>query len=224
MHYVLHYGQITPYLPYLMGGMLISLSLSILSFAGGMLIGLFFAIIRNEGGPILSRLVRAYVAFFTNTPQLVQIYVIYFGLPDFGILFSPFPAVLIGMTLNAAAYLTEILRSGLASVHAQELDAAETLNMNRLQTLRHVTLPHLFRVTMPALSNQYILMTLGTSMASIFGVEELTGRAFNINSTTFRSIEIFTTVAALYVVVTFIATTLLALASRWAFRARVPVL
>jgi polar amino acid transport system permease protein len=224
MHYVLHYGQITPYLPYLMGGMLISLALSILSFAGGMVIGLCFAIIRNEGGPITSRLVRAYVAFFTNTPQLVQIYVIYFGLPDFGILFAPFPAVLIGMTLNAAAYLTEILRSGLASVHAQELDAAETLNMNRLQTLRHVTLPHLFRVTMPALSNHYILMTLGTSMASIFGVEELTGRAFNINSTTFRSIEIFTTVAALYVVVTFIATILLALASRWAFRARVPVL
>jgi polar amino acid transport system permease protein len=76
---------------------------------------------------------------------------------------------------------------------------------------------------MPALSNQYILMTLGTSMAAMFGVEELTGRAFNINSTTFRSIEIFTTVAALYVVVTFLATILLALVSRWAFRARVPV-
>jgi polar amino acid transport system permease protein len=224
MHYVLHYGQITPYLPYLMGGMLLSLALSILSFAGGLGVGLVFAIIRNEGGRVLSGLVRAYVAFFTNTPQLVQIYVIYFGLPDFGILFSPFAAVLIGMTLNAAAYLTEILRAGLASVHAQELDAAETLNMSRLQTLRHVTLPHLFRVTMPALSNQYILMTLGTSMASIFGVEELTGRAFNINSTTFRSIEIFTTVAALYVVVTFIATILLALVGRWAFRARLTVL
>jgi polar amino acid transport system permease protein len=223
MHYVLHYGQITPYLPYLMGGMLISLALSILSFAGGTILGLFFAILRHEGG-IPSRLVRCYVAFFTNTPQLVQIYVIYFGLPDFGILFSPFAAVLIGMTLNAAGYLTEILRAGLASVHAPELDAAETLNMNRWQTLRHVILPHLFRVTMPALTNQYILMTLGTSMASIFGVEELTGRAFNINSTTFRSIEIFTTVAGLYVIVTFIATILLALFGRFAFRARVPVL
>jgi polar amino acid transport system permease protein len=223
MHYVLHYGQIAPYLPYLMGGMLISLALSILSFAGGMVLGLFFALLRREGG-ILSRLVRCYVAFFTNTPQLVQIYVIYFGLPDFGILFSPFAAVLIGMTLNAAGYLTEILRAGLASVHTPELDAAETLNMNRLQTLRHVILPHLFRVTMPALSNQYILMTLGTSMASIFGVEELTGRAFNINSTTFRSIEVFTTVAGLYVIVTFIATILLALFGRFAFRARVPVL
>lgn len=223
MHYVLHYGQITPYLPYLMGGMLISLALSILSFAGGMVIGLFFAMLRHEGG-IPARLVRCYVAFFTNTPQLVQIYVIYFGLPDFGILFSPFSAVLIGMTLNAAGYLTEILRGGLASVHQPELDAAETLNMTRLQTLRHVILPHLFRITMPALTNQYILMTLGTSMAAIFGVEELTGRAFNINSTTFRSIEIFTTVAGLYVVVIFIATILLALFGRWAFRARVPVI
>lgn len=224
MHYVLHYGQIVSYIPYLLGGMLISLALSILSFSGGMVLGLAFAIVRNEGGAILSRLVRGYVAFFTNTPQLVQIYVIYFGLPDFGVLFSPFAAVLIAMTLNAGGYLTEILRAGLTSVHAQELDAAETLNMNRLQTLRHVILPHLFRVTMPALSNQYILMTLGTSMAAIFGVEELTGRAFNINSTTFRSIEIFTTVAALYVIVTFIVTIMLALFGRWAFRARVPVL
>ncbi|MDE2334029.1 MAG: amino acid ABC transporter permease [Rhodospirillales bacterium] len=224
MHYVLHYGQITPYIPYLLGGVLISLALSILSFAGGMVLGLVFAILRNEGGAAASRFVRGYVAFFTNTPQLVQIYVIYFGLPDFGILFTPFMAVLIGMTLNAAGYLTEILRAGLASVHAQELDAAETLNMSRLQTLRHVILPHLFRVTMPALTNQYILMMLGTSMAAIFGVEELTGRAFNINSTTFRSIEVFTTVAAIYVVVTFLATILLALFSRWAFRARVPVI
>lgn len=224
MHYVLHYSQITPYLPYLLGGAVISLELSVLAFAGGMVIGLALAIARNDGGPVLSRLVRAYVAFFTNTPQLVQIYVIFFGLPDFGVLFSPFGAVLLGMTLNAAAYLTEILRAGLASVEQQELDAAETLGMSRLQALRHVVLPHLFRVSMPPLSNQYILMTLGTSMAAVFGVEELTGRAFNLNSTTFRSIEVFTTAAGLYVVVTFAATILLALVGRAAFRARVPVL
>ena len=79
-------------------------------------------------------------SFFTNTPQLVQIYVIFFGLPDFGRrLLDPFAAVLLGMTLNAAAYLTEILRAGLASVHqARRLDAAETLGMSRLQALRHV--------------------------------------------------------------------------------------
>ena len=224
MHYVLHYNQIWPFLPDLLGGALLSLALSVLAFAGGFVLGLALAILRQDGGPVLSRLVRAYVAFFTNTPQLVQIYVIFFGLPDLGILFSPFAAVLLGMTLNAAAYLTEILRAAIASVHQPELDAAETLGMGRLQALRHVVLPHVLKVAMPPLSNQYILMTLGTSMAAVFGVEELTGRAFTINSSTFRSIEIFTTVAGLYVVVTFVATLLLALVGRFAFRARVPVL
>src|SRR6185312_77950 len=224
MHYVLHYGQITSYLPYFIEGALLSLELSVLAFSAGLILAFALAILRNEGGPIVSRLIRGYVAFFTNTPQLVQIYVIFFGLPDLGILFSPFAAVLIGMTLNAAAYLTEIVRAGLASVHQQELDAAETLGMGRLQTLRYVILPHVFQVSMPPLSNQYILMTLGTSMAAVFGVEELTGRAMNVNSTTFRSIEVFTTIAGLYVVITFMATIMLALFGRYAFRARVRVL
>ncbi len=224
MHYVLHYSQITPFLPYFLEGALISIELSVLAFAGGAVIGLAGAVARNHGGRVLSRVARAYVAFFTNTPQLVQIYVIFFGLPDLGILFSPFAAVLIGMTLNAGAYLTEILRAGLASVHQPELDAAETLGMSRLQMLRHVILPHIFRVSLPPLSNQYILMTLGTSMAAVFGVEELTGRAFNVNSTTFRSIEIFTSVAGIYVVITFAATILLAVVGRVAFRARLRVL
>ncbi|NEJ22068.1 ABC transporter permease subunit [Rhizobium leguminosarum] len=224
MHYALHYNQITSYLPYLIGGALLSLELSVLAFAGGIVIGFALAIARNDGGPILSRLVRAYVVFFTNTPQLVQIYVIFFGLPDLGVVFSPFAAVLIGMTLNAGAYLTEILRAGLASVHHEELDAAETLGMSRLESLRYVIVPHVFRVAMPPLSNQYILMTLGTSMAAVFGVEELTGRALNVNSTTFRSIEIFTTIAGLYVVITFMATILLAVVGRYVFRARIRVL
>ena len=129
---------------------------------------------------------RGYVIFFTNTPQLVQIYFLYFALPDAGILLSSYAAVLIGMTLNAGAYLTEIQRAGFESVRASEMEAAEVLGFSRLQQIRYVILPHVARVLFPPLSNQYILMTLGTSMAAIFGVEELTGRAFNINSQTFR--------------------------------------
>ena len=109
-------------------------------------------------------------------------------------------------------------------MHQQELDAAETLGMNRLQMLRHVIVPHIFRTLLPPMSNQYILMNSGTSMAAVFGVEELTGRALNVNSTTFRSIEIFTLVAGLYVVITFAATILLAAAGRALFRARIRVL
>ncbi|PTW62578.1 amino acid ABC transporter membrane protein 1 (PAAT family) [Breoghania corrubedonensis] len=224
MHYTLHFGQVTPEIPYLLWGALISLELSVMAFAGGMVIGMVGAIMRLRGGRWLSRLARWYVTFFTNTPQLVQIYFIFFALPEVGILLDPFPAVLLGMTLNAGGYLTEILRAGLASVHQQELDAAETLGMSHLQTLRYVILPHIFKVVMPAMTNQYILMTLGTSMAAIFGVEELTGRAFNINSTTFRSIEIFLLTGGIYVLVTLAATSLLALVGRYAFRARVRIL
>ena len=94
------------------------------------------------------------------------------------------------------------------------------LGFSRLQQVRYVILPHVARVLFPPLSNQYILMTLGTSMAAIFGVEELTGRAFTINSETFRSIEVFSVTAALYIAITFAATVILGLIGRFAFRAR----
>ncbi|GAA5232724.1 amino acid ABC transporter permease [Verticiella sediminum] len=207
-------------LPYLMAGAWISLQLAFFSFALGMVIGVAGAGIRAFGPRPLSRLVNAYVVFFTNTPQLIQIFFIFFALPEFGILVSPYMAVLIGMTLNAGAYLTEIQRAGFNSVHRQELEAAETLGFSRVQTIRLVILPHIMRVLFPPLSNQYIIMVLGTSMAAVFGVEELTGRAFNINSETFRSIEVFSTAAVLYIVVTLFATLSLAYVGRRFFRAR----
>lgn len=224
MSYSLQYGQVIGYLPYLLGGALLSLEIAFLAFCGGLIIGLLGAMARTYGGPILSRIVRVYVVFVTNTPQLVQIYLIFFALPDAGILLSPYQAVLLGMTINAGAYLTEIQRAGFLSVHQNELEAAETLGMSRLQSVRYVILPHIARVLFPPLSNQYILMTLGTSMAAVFGVEELTGRAFNVNATTFRSIEIFSLTAGLYIVITIIATASLALAGRYFFRARMRVI
>ncbi len=176
MDYVFQFGQVVDYLPYLVGGAWLSLQIAFLAFCGGMVIGLFGAMAKTFGGPVLSGTANAYVTFLTNTPQLVQIYFLFFALPDAGILMSPYQAVLLGMTLNAGAYLTEIQRAGFESVHRNEMEAAETLGMSLWQRVRYVILPHIARVLFPPLSNQYILMTLGTSMAAIFGVEELTGR------------------------------------------------
>ena len=173
---------------------------------------------------ISNRFVICYVTFFTNTPQLVQIYFLFFALPEFGILLSPYIAVLLGMTLNAAAYLCEIQRAGFLSIRQNELDAAKTLNFSLLQQVKYVILPHIMRVLFPPLSNHYIIMTLGTSMAAIFGVEELTGRAFNINSETFRSVEIFSITALIYIVITFIATFLLAIIGRYFFKAKIRII
>jgi polar amino acid transport system permease protein len=222
--YSIDFSDIWPRLPYLLGGAWLSLQIAFLAFCGGMVIGLFGAMAQAFGGPWVRRPVDAYVSLFTNTPQLVQIYFIFFALPDWGVLLSPYHAVLIGMTLNAGAYLTQIQRTGFESVHRPEIEAAETLGFSKLQSVRHVILPHIMRTLFPPLSNLYILMTLGTSMAAVFGVEELTGRAFNVNSETFRSIEVFSLTAVVYILITFVATFLLAGAGRKLFRARMNVL
>ena len=140
--------------------------------------------------------------------------------PAFGVVLTSFAAVLLGITLNAGAYLTEIQRAGFESTRRSELEAAEVLGFSRLEQVRYVVLPHISRVLYPPISNQFIIMTLGSSMAALFGVEELTGEAFNINARTFRSIEIFTVTAGIYVVITIVATVLLALLGRFVFRIR----
>ena len=206
MTYSLQFGQVTRYLPYLAQGGLVSLALAFLAFAGGMLLGVAGGIGHSFG------------------PVAVQIYFLFFVLPPLGIVLSPFQAVLLGMTLNAGAYLTEIQRAGFASVPRGELDAAETLGMSMLQSVRYVILPHVVRTLFAPLSNQYIIMVLGTSMAAVFGVEELTGRAFSVNAETFRSVEVFSIVAVLYVAITLIATLVLAVLGRVLFRVRLPVL
>jgi len=224
MGYTLIYSQVTEYIPYLLAGAWISLQIVILAFSGGMFFGLILASIKTFGNLTLRRIVNFYVTFFTNTPQLVQIYFLFFALPEIGILLSPFVAVLIGMTLNAAAYMCEIQRAGFLSIRQNELDAARTMSFSIVQQVRFVILPHIMKVLFPPLSNHYILMTLGTSMAAIFGVEELTGRAFNINSETFRSVEIFSITALIYIIITFFATLLLAIIGKYFFKAKIRII
>ena len=224
MNYTLQYGQVWPYIPFLIDGALLSLQIAFLAFCGGLLLGTVFASLKTFGGTVINRVIDGYVTFFMNTPQLVQIYFLYFALPDVGILLSSYMAVLIGMTLNAGAYLTEIQRAGFESVRKTEMEAAEVLGFSRAQQVRYVIMPHVARVLFPPLSNHYILMTLGTSMAAIFGVDELTGRAFNVNAETFRSIEVFSVVALMYIVITLCATVILSIIGRLVFRARMRII
>lgn len=223
MDYTFQFGQVWPSVPYLLGGAWLSLQIAFLAFCGGMLIGTTCAAIKTFGGAILRRVVNVYVVFFINTPQLVQIYFLYFALPDYGIFLSSYMAVLLGMTLNAGAYLTEIQRAGFELRRQSEMEAAEVMGFSRLQQIRYVILPHVAKVLFPPLSNHYILMTLGTSMAAIFGVEELTGRALNVNAETFRSLEVFSIIAVIYVFVTLFASVALALFGRFAFRAKMRI-
>lgn len=224
MNYTFQFSVVFKELPYLLGGALITLQMAFIIFWCAAVIGLFGAMGKTFGGPVTKRAINIYVSFFTNTPAFVQIYFLFNGLPDLGIFLSPFAAAVIGLTINSGAYLTEIQRAGFASVRRAELEAAEVLGMSRLQSLRYVILPHIMRTIYPPLANFFIWVLLGTSMASIIGVEELTGRAINVSTTSLRSIEVFTVVAGIYIVLTLIASLVLYAVGRFFFRVRMRLL
>jgi polar amino acid transport system permease protein len=135
----------------------------------------------------------------------------------------PYQVMLLNIALNSGAYMTEIMRGGFVSVRQTELDAAHAMGFSLMQSLRYVIIPHIARVLFAPLSNWYIWIILGTATASIFGLEELTGRAFNAASDTFRSIEIYIIVACMYVAITILASALLAVFGRWVLRVKVKV-
>jgi polar amino acid transport system permease protein len=223
MDYTFQFAAVFEELPYLLGGALVTLQIAFVSFWGGAVIGLFGAIAKVYGGKVSSSIANGYVVAVTNTPALVQIFLLYYALPDIGVLLDPMTAVLIGLVLNAGAYLTEILRAGVLSVRRSEIEAATTLGMSGLQIVRYVMLPHIAKTIYAPLSNFFVWLVLGSSLAALFGVEELTGRAINISTANLRSIETFVVVAGIYVVLTVIASGSLALVGRWAFRVKAKV-
>jgi len=224
MNYTFQFSEVTDKLPYLMGGAVLTLEIAFLSFWLGAVIGVFGALGKVYGGRLTRGLIGAYVVFFTNTPALVQIFFLFYALPDVGILLSSMTAVVIGLTLNSGAYLTEIIRAGVTSVRRAEIEAAETLGMSWPQTILYVMLPHIVRTVFAPLSNFFVWLVLGSSIAAVFGVEELTGRAINISTSNLRTIETFSVVAVIYVVLTFVASIALALVGRWAFRVKTRIL
>ena len=223
MDYTFQFSEVLTELPYLLGGALVTLEIAFISFWGGAVIGLGGALAKVHGGPALRKTASSYVTALTNTPALVQIFLLYYALPDAGILLGPMTAVLIGLVLNAGAYLTEIIRAGIVSVRQSEMDAGVTLGMSRLQLVRYVMLPHTAKTIYAPLSNFFVWLVLGSSLAALFGVEELTGRAINVSTANLRSIETFAVVAVIYVVLTVFASASLALAGRWLFRVKAKV-
>lgn len=224
MNYTFQFGVALDSLPQLMRGAVVTFQLGLLAFWGGALLGLFFAALKTYGGPVLKRLAGAYVVFFTNTPALIQIYFLYYGLPEVGIRWDAFLCVLIGLTLNAGAYLTEIMRAGFVSVRRTEMEASETLGFSRLQQIRHIVVPHIAKTIYPALANFFIVvLVMGTSIGAVVGVNELTGEAITIATENYRWLEMFIVVAAIYVVLTFVASVSLALLGRWAFRVQAKI-
>jgi polar amino acid transport system permease protein len=225
MNYRFQYGVVWPDIDALLAGALLTFELGVAAFTAGAAIGLTFSALRTYGPWAVRRLVDVYVVFFTNTPALIQIYFLYYGLPEVGVRWSGAVCVILGLTLNAGAYLTMIMRAGFLSVRRTEIEAAEVIGMTRVQQVRHVVAPHIMKTIYPALANFFIVvLVMGTSVGALVGVDELTGTAINLATMNYRWLEYFTVVAAMYVVITFVASIGLALFGRWAFRVRAKIL
>ena len=220
MSYEFDFAPVVERLPYLLQGAGLTLLIAFAAFWIGAVIGVAGALGKTYGASWQRRLVNAYVVFVTNTPALVQVFFLFYGLPAIGVVLSPLVAVMTGLALNAGAYLTEIIRGGIAAVRRHELEAAEALGLSRAQAVWHVMLPHVLQTVYGPLTNFFVMLVLGSSMAALFGVEELTGRALNVSTTDLRTLETFGVVALVYVLLTVLASLALAAVGRTVFKLR----
>jgi polar amino acid transport system permease protein len=194
----------------LLNGLGTTLWVTVLTFILSFIFGTLLALARlNRANKPLYAVSTMYVELIRNTPVLVQIFFIYFGLPQFGILLAPLLAGVIALTVNNSAYIAEIMRSGILSVHKGQLEAAQSIGLTSTQIFRLVILPQSLRNIFPALINQFIMILFGTSLLSILDVRELTQKASLLNSETLRTMEIFVVVTIMYYAVSIVCSIIL---------------
>ena len=196
-----YFGDILPYLPVLLQALWISVYVTLIGFAVGSVAGVLISRARSSGVRALRTSAGVYIEIFRNTPLLVQLYLIYFGLGQVGINFNPFWSAVVGLTLNNAAYTAEIFRAGFESVPAGQREAASALGMSPVQNFRYVVLKPAVRNVLPSLTNQLIVLFLFSSVGSVIALPELTNALSNLNSQTNRTLETFTYGAVLYYLV-----------------------
>ena len=183
-------------LAYLGPGFLLTLRITVLSFAIGAFLGLVLALLRMRGRGVFFHVTGFFVDFLRGTPQLVQLLAIYFFVGMY-VSTTPFTAAIIGLSINLAAYTSEAYRGVLQSIHKGQWEAAKSIGMPKILTLRRIILPQAFRILLPDLTNYFIMTLLSSSLASVVALRELTLLGQSLVSRTFR-VEVFFLVALLY--------------------------
>ncbi|WP_043444509.1 amino acid ABC transporter permease [Arthrobacter sp. L77] len=188
----------TSFWPMLSGGLTGTIPLSLASFAIGLALALVIALMRISGQPVLSGIARFYVSVIRGTPLLVQLFVIFYGMPSIGVTLDPWPSAIIAFSLNVAGYAAEILRAAILSVPKGQWEAGHTIGMSRTLTLRRVILPQAARVSVPPLSNTFISLVKDTSLASLILVTELFREAEQIAAFSQQFMLVYLEAAAIY--------------------------
>ncbi len=183
----------------LLAGIWLTVKLSLGAILLGSALAVALLAIRSLAGTFVRLLIDSYVELLRNTPFLVQLFIIFFGVPSLGVRMTGTQAALLAMTLNLSAYSIEILRAGVEATHKSQIEAGVSLAMTRLQVFRHVIFMPALAKVWPALSSQFVLMLLASSIVSFVSVEELSGTAAIIEQRTFRSFETYILVTVIYV-------------------------
>ena len=207
--YSIDWSAVVRGLPYLLEGAGLTVLISSVAMVLALILGLALAAISQAPGRLGRRVVAAYVEVFRNTPLLIQIFIVYFGLPQLGLKLSPFLSGLSALVLYAAAYNTEIFRAGLEAVPHGQFEAARSAGLGELQMLRYVIVPQAVRISFPALGNNLVSLVKNSSLVSTIGMVELMFVANDISFNNFRTLEIYGAAAVMYVVIVLALTRLL---------------
>jgi polar amino acid transport system permease protein len=204
MSYQLQFQGVLKYADLLLQGTLTTMLISVAAIVAATVVGMTLAALRIAGNGAVARLIEAYVDIIRNTPFIVQLYFIFFGLPVAGIRLGLFEAALLSLVINLSGYTTEIIRAGLEVTPQGQVEAGSSLGLSRWQVYLYVmALPAIERVY-PALCSQFVLAMLGTSIVSQISVEELTGVAALIQARTYRAFETYIVLAGIYILLTFL--------------------
>jgi L-cystine transport system permease protein len=185
-------------LPFLLQGAVYTILLSAGGMGFGLLIGFGLALMRRSDRRVLTIPARAYISFIRGTPLLVQLFLIYYGLAQFGLRFDPIPAALIGFSLNIGGYTAEIIRSAIASVDRRQWETAASLGFTPWQVLQYVVLPLAARVAIAPLTNSFISLVKDTSLAATIQVPELFRQAQLITARTYEIFTMYLAAAMIY--------------------------
>lgn len=199
MDYSFTLRTIYPYLDELPAAIGNTLYLSALAIIISMAIGAAGAVARMGKNPVMRILAGIYVEFFRNVPLLVVLYIVYFAAPSAGVRMSSFSAALLALTLNSAAYMTEILRAGLIAVHKGQIEAAHAQGFSAWRMYRHIVLPQVFKTVYAPLGNQFINVVLASALASVIAFNDVTSWMQNTGSSSYRFFESFAVAAIIYI-------------------------
>ncbi len=193
--------------PLLLAAITGTIPLALASFAIGLVIAIAVALLRLSGNRVLTGIARFYVSVIRGTPLLVQLFVIFYGLPSIGVVIDPWPAAIIAFSLNVGGYAAEVVRAAILSVPKGQWEAAHTVGMSRGRTLTRIVLPQAARVSVPPLSNTFISLVKDTSLASTILVTELFRQAQQIAAFSFEFMAIYLEAALIYWIICLLLST-----------------